>query len=83
MTHPPKKKNPEMETARLEMFTDGVFAIAITLLVLEIKIPTHEQVHQAGGLYKYLMHIWPAYVSYILTFCCSDYLFDFGSLLFC
>jgi uncharacterized membrane protein len=68
MTHPPKKKNPEMETARLEMFTDGVFAIAITLLVLEIKIPTHEQVHQAGGLYKYLMHIWPAYVSYFLTF---------------
>ncbi|MFM9944396.1 MAG: TMEM175 family protein [Bacteroidia bacterium] len=57
-----------MKTDRLEFFTDGVFAIAITLLVLEIKIPNHEQVHHAGGLYNYLMHIWPAYLSYIMSF---------------
>lgn len=63
-----KKKNPLMKTDRLEFFTDGVFAIAITLLVLEIKIPTHEQVHHAGGLYNYLLHIWPAYASYIMSF---------------
>lgn len=57
-----------MKTDRLEFFTDGVFAIAITLLVLEIKIPTHEQVHHAGGLYNYLLHIWPAYASYVMSF---------------
>ncbi len=57
-----------MKTDRLEFFSDGVFAIAITLLVLEIKIPTHEQIHHAGGLYNYLMHIWPAYLSYIMSF---------------
>lgn len=48
---------------RLEFFSDGLFAIAITLLVLEIKIPTHEDLHHAGGLYNYLMHSWPSYLS--------------------
>jgi len=53
---------------RLEFFSDGVFAIAITLLVLEINIPTHEDLHHAGGLYNYLLHIWPSYLSYIMSF---------------
>ncbi|MCX6351296.1 MAG: TMEM175 family protein [Bacteroidetes bacterium] len=63
-----KKKNPLMNKDRLEMFSDGVFAIAITLLVLEIKIPNHEDLHKAGGLYQYLFHLWPSFLSYALGF---------------
>lgn len=65
MTHTPV---PENNTTRLEAFSDGVFAIAITLLILEIKIPGHEALTAYGGLHSYLMHLWPAYLSYILTF---------------
>lgn len=63
-----KKRNEQSKTDRLEMFSDGVFAIAITLLILEIKIPEHEEVVKAGGLYKYLIELWPNYFSYILGF---------------
>lgn len=57
-----------MSKDRLEMFSDGVFAIAITLLILEIKIPKHEALAEAGGLYAYLRHIWPSYLAYFVSF---------------
>jgi uncharacterized membrane protein len=57
-----------MKTDRLEMFTDGVFAIAITLLILEVKIPKHTDLVEVGGLYAYLLHLWPTYLSYFISF---------------
>ncbi len=63
-----KNRNPLMSTDRLLAFSDGVFAIAITILILEIKIPKHSDLQAAGGLYAYLLHIWPSYASYIMTF---------------
>jgi uncharacterized membrane protein len=55
----------ERGTERIEAFSDGVFAIAITLLVLEIKIP-----HLQGGsnLFSSLLGLWPAYFGYVLSF---------------
>ena len=51
----------EVETTRLEAFSDGVFAIAITLLVLELKVPD-------GDLWQGLLHEWPALLSFTLSF---------------
>ena len=50
------------------MFSDGVFAIAITLLIIEIKVPKHEDIEHYGGLYNSLLRLWPSYLSYILSF---------------
>jgi uncharacterized membrane protein len=57
-------KNPGVPTSRLEAFSDGVFAIAITLLVLEIPVPSVE----GGGLADALIDQWPAYAAYVVSF---------------
>jgi uncharacterized membrane protein len=54
-------------TGRIEAFSDGVFAIAITLLVLEIKVPGHTEVEQQG-LAHLLAALWPSYLAFITSF---------------
>ncbi|PYP18565.1 MAG: hypothetical protein DMD54_04890 [Gemmatimonadetes bacterium] len=48
---------------RVEAFSDGVFAIAITLLILEIRVP-----HVEHGLWAGLLALWPSYVAFLLSF---------------
>jgi uncharacterized membrane protein len=56
------------ETLRLETFADAVFAIAITLLIIEIRLPPHDELQEAGGLGAALVHLWPSYVGYVISF---------------
>jgi uncharacterized membrane protein len=58
-------RGTERGTGRIEAFSDGVFAIAITLLVLEIKVP---HVPSDEDLFGSLVGLWPAYLGYILSF---------------
>ena len=58
----------EKESARLETFSDSVFAIAITLLVLSIKVPTREGAAAAHGLGQLLVALWPAYLAFFSSF---------------
>jgi len=58
----------ESSTTRLEAFSDGVFAIAITLLVLEIRLPDSHQIEALGGLGRTLLGLWPSYLGYVVSF---------------
>lgn len=55
------------ETGRVEAFSDGVLAVAITLLVLDLRPPAHK----AGGLLRGLLTEWPAYLGYVTSFLSS------------
>jgi uncharacterized membrane protein len=52
------------ETARVEAFSDRVFAIAITLLILNLKVPSGP----AGHLGAALARQWPTYAAFLLSF---------------
>ena len=52
---------PAMSASRLETFSDGVFAIAATLLILDVRAGP-------GNLGSRLLHIWPSYAAYAVSF---------------
>jgi len=54
---------PPPTTDRLETFSDGVFAVAITLLVLGLHVSA-----PPGGLAHALGHDWPHYATYVVSF---------------
>jgi uncharacterized membrane protein len=58
-----------MNKTRIEMLSDGVFAIAMTLLVIEIHVPVvADGAYSMVSLWKGLAHIFPSVASYVVSF---------------
>jgi uncharacterized membrane protein len=53
---------------RIDALSDGVFAVAMTLLVLELKIPDLDRHASAGDLLQALRPMWPTFYSFVITF---------------
>lgn len=53
---------------RVVGITDGVFAIALTLIVLEIRVPAHETVHSESELIAAITALAPRFLTYALSF---------------
>lgn len=60
----PTRRRRTLQKARVEAFSDGVFAIAATLLVLEIGVP----LGAGGDLFGALLALWPSYLAYVISF---------------
>ena len=58
----------EKDTGRVEAFSDGVFAIAITLLILEIRVPDLVGTVSNGALMTALGRAWPSLVAFVFSF---------------
>jgi uncharacterized membrane protein len=60
----PPETRDRFSTSRLEAFSDGVFAIAITLLVLDLAVGPAAR----GQLLRALAELWPSYLAYATSF---------------
>jgi|SRR5450631_888690 len=58
----------EKETGRLEAFSDGVFAVAITLLVFSLQVPTLDKPYTPDQLVCKLLNLWPSYLAFFISF---------------
>jgi TMEM175 potassium channel family protein len=66
---PQPESQGEKETGRLEAFSDGVFAVAITLLVFELKVPPiPPDGATPAALAQALLHLWPSYFALVTSF---------------
>jgi uncharacterized membrane protein len=57
-----------MNKSRFEAFTDGVFAFAITVLILGIVLPPFHAPPSEGELTRALLELWPNALAYLLSF---------------
>jgi uncharacterized membrane protein len=54
--------------SRLEAFCDGVFAIALTLLIIDIKIPSTVEIKNTAEFWLAIKHIVPSIFAFVLSF---------------
>lgn len=64
----PERAENSRELDRVIFFSDAVFAIAITLLVLDIRVPEIPERLVVEQLPQRLYELWPKYLSYVLSF---------------
>ncbi|HLW98975.1 MAG TPA: TMEM175 family protein [Candidatus Acidoferrales bacterium] len=62
------KHAAEKETGRLEAFSDGVYSIAMTLLVLDLRVPHVDGPGTPGELVRALAQQWPFYLAFVTSF---------------
>jgi uncharacterized membrane protein len=53
---------------RIEGLTDGIFAVAMTLLVIELRVPAHADVHDPGALVQGVVNLTPKFIAWIISF---------------
>jgi uncharacterized membrane protein len=72
LTPPARRTSDDMadthSNTRLEAFCDGVFAIALTLLIIDIKIPSSEVIGTTREMWLALRHLTPSILAFVVSF---------------
>jgi uncharacterized membrane protein len=66
--HTPYNQIAGKSVERLAAISDGIFAVAMTLLVLDLRDPAHELIHGERDLLQALISLFPQFVTYMLSF---------------
>jgi len=53
---------------RLAALSDGIFAVVMTLLVLDLHAPVRDEIHAQAELWDALADLWPSFVAYLMSF---------------
>ena len=53
---------------RIEALTDGIYAVAMTLLVIELRLPAHDSIATEAALINAVGHLFPKFVAWIISF---------------
>jgi uncharacterized membrane protein len=53
---------------RIEALTDGIYAVAMTLLVIELKLPAHELIHSQEELVAAVINLLPKFIAWVISF---------------
>lgn len=53
---------------RIEALTDGIYAVAMTLLVIELKLPAHETIKTQVDLVNAVGHLLPKFIAWVISF---------------
>lgn len=55
-------------TERLAALSDGIFAVAMTLLLLELHVPSKADIHNEAELWRVMAALWPQFLVYLMSF---------------
>jgi uncharacterized membrane protein len=53
---------------RIDALTDGIYAVAMTLLVIELKLPDHSLIHSPADLSAAVLQLWPKFYAWVISF---------------
>jgi uncharacterized membrane protein len=67
-TTAPAATSPQLSKHRIEALVDGIFAVTMTLLVIELRLPEHANMHSSAELLEVLHELMPTFISWVLSF---------------
>jgi uncharacterized membrane protein len=63
-----RQENAMFSKARLDTLSDGIFGVAMTLLILDVRLPDDFHPHDTGEFLQGLANLWPKFLPYVLSF---------------